>query len=332
MTKKKVLSFLLGIIVIILWFYLVDIEAVFTYLDQINGWWIIVAITLSLLHTFISAYKLTIFLNLIKKLSTFYIWGLLYIGAVVSLLTSFPAGGFSMAYLLKTRTKIGYHKIVGILLVDYMVNVLVTIIIAFVGILYFIYSGKLIMPFVSLDKNFYIIIGLGIIGLTFINVLLKTLLKRNIFFNKLFVMYSQYRKGIILYKNNWNIIMHAIILACINASIGGLMIVTYYKAFSVDINYIHVLLSINILSLLNTLPGLPFKLGQYELLSVITLPTLLSIDKNLVFTVAFIEHSINLSISFLLGFIAVYFLHDELISTFFLKLRDFAVRKGKDHL
>lgn len=329
---KKVLSVLIGLTVIILWFYLVDIEAVLLYLDQINGWWILVAISLSLFHTFLSAYKLTLFLNIIKKISTFYIWGLLYIGAVVSLLTSLPAGGFSMAYLLKTKTKIGYRKIVGILLVDYMVNVLVTICLALIGILYFIYSGKLGLPIISMDVKFYIFLGLGFIGLMYIIVLSKVPSKRNVFFSKLLFMYSQYRKGIILYKNNWKIFVKATILAGINAFISGLMIVAYYKAFSINLNYINVLLSINILSLLNTLPGLPFKIGQYEILSVITLPTLLSVDKNLVFTVAFIEHTINLSVSFLLGFVAVYFLHGELFSSVFLKLRTFAVKKGKDHL
>jgi len=329
---KKVLSVLIGLTVIILWFYLVDIEAVLLYLDQINGWWILVAISLSLFHTFLSAYKLTLFLNIIKKISTFYIWGLLYIGAVVSLLTSLPAGGFSMAYLLKTKTKIGYRKIVGILLVDYMVNVLVTICLALIGILYFIYSGKLGLPIISMDVKFYIFLGLGFIGLMYIIVLSKVPSKRNVFFSKLLFMYSQYRKGIILYKNNWKIFVKATILAGINAFISGLMIVAYYKAFSINLNYINVLLSINILSLLNTLPGLPFKIGQYEILSVITLPALLSVDKNLVFTVAFIEHTINLSVSFLLGFVAVYFLHGELFSSVFLKLRTFAVKKGKDHL
>lgn len=330
--SKKVLSVLIGLTVIILWFYLVDIEAVLLYLDQINGWWILVAISLSLFHTFLSAYKLTLFLNIIKKISTFYIWGLLYIGAVVSLLTSLPAGGFSMAYLLNTKTKIGYRKIVGILLVDYMVNVLVTICLALIGILYFIYSGKLGLPIISMDVRFYIFLGLGFIGLICIIVLSKVPSKRNVFYSKLLFMYSQYRKGIILYKNNWKIFVKTTFLAGINAFISGLMIVAYYKAFSINLNYINVVLSINILSLLNTLPGLPFKIGQYEILSVITLPTLLSVDKNLVFTVAFIEHTINLSVSFLLGFIAVYFLHGELFSSVFLKLRTFAVKKGKNHL
>lgn len=312
---KKIISILLVLLVIILWFYFIDVETVFLYFGQIKVRWVLAAILLSLLHTFLSAYKLSIFLNLIKKLSPFYIWGLLYIGAVISLLSSFPAGGFSMAYLLKTKTNVGYHKIVCILLVDYIVNILITLGIAMAGISYFIYYGKIKIPLVSIDTGFYILSGLSFIIIISKYVLTRIELNKYLFFKKLYVIYSQYKTGIMLYANKPRIIFQAIILAFINVLISGIMMVAYYKAFAAEINYLHLVFSINILSLLNTLPGLPFKLGQYELLSVITLPVLLNVDKNLIFSVAFVEHAINLSVSLLFGFTAVYFLHGELYAS-----------------
>jgi hypothetical protein len=101
----------------------------------------------------------------------------------------------------------------------------------------------------------------------------------------------------------------AICLIAIITIIGFIQSYLYFLAFSVKPSLIDLSLAISLFGIVNMLPGIPFKIGQFEATGVLLLTYLLHINKNILFSVLFIQHAAGITFSIIAGWVALLLLH-----------------------
>jgi uncharacterized membrane protein YbhN (UPF0104 family) len=79
-------------------------------------------------------------------------------------------------------------------------------------------------------------------------------------------------------------------------------------AFGLRPHIVDFVLAGSLLGILTLIPFTPLKLGQSEAAGVLTLPFLLHVDKNVVFTILFLQRVVSILYIFIVGFLSVYVL------------------------
>lgn len=296
-----------------LWFYFIDIHKIINYWQKVDIIYVLIAIALGVLQNFVAVSKLKLLLTLLGRISTLSLWAIGYLAAVLSTITVIPTGGISMVYYAKKKLSATYGKTIAVFLVDYLLNITITLLLAFSGFLFFSSIGKI--KGIGLDLPSILSIALIIVSFLILIFIIfkshftsdKKLIKNKIFL-KFISLFRQTKDGFLLASKAPLLLSTAFALAVINSMLGALEIFFYFKAFEVSLNFFTLLLAVNILAVFAYLPGAPTKLGQFEFFSLLTLPFLLSLNANVVFAVMLFSHLIGITIMLLGGIISFYFL------------------------
>lgn len=297
---RKIFYLLLTLFFIFLWFRLVNVREAVILTLRANIFYIVLAAMLGFVQSFLSSLRLKTLLSIIGKVSILYIWPLSFIGALISLIFPFSIGGFAMTYFISRKLKTSYPKTFSILFVDYILPVLLTLALALLALLYF--SQKKVIAIRTdslLNMNLLIIFGLIIL------ILFSFFKLRISFFKKLF---TGLKRGFNLFSNAPLILGKAASLTLLVAILGFIQFYLYFIAFGMYPNAIAFLLANSLFGVLGLIPGAPTKLGQYETLGVLTLPYLLSLDKNSVFAALLTAHMISISSVLIVGLFSTYYM------------------------
>lgn len=310
--KKTIFYTLLAVFFIALWFYFVDLNKVIILIRKVNLIWIFLALALLFIQNYIAAVRLKILFLLYGKLPALKLMNLGYITGVASLITSLPTGGMSMVYLVKKKLAISYSKSLGVFLVSYFVDMFFTVLIAGLGVLYFIFYDK--FPAASFNPFFFSMIifisgfiALMLLILSSFKLIKISALKNTRFFHRLQEIIYSLIKAILQVLGSRKILLGTIFVTVIIEIVGYIHFWLYFQAFGVHVPLFKFILASSIFGVLNIMPGIPAKLGQQELFSLITLPFLLNLDPNIVLAVTLFNHVVGITFTFIMAWLSLRF-------------------------
>jgi uncharacterized protein (TIRG00374 family) len=308
---RNFVRLLIALVFIGLWFHLVDIEKAMYLIKGVEWNFVIVAVLVGLIRSFLRAFRLKILLSIISPISTWYAFGMSYISAAIS--TIFPTyiGGFSISYLLKNKLKTTYKKALAVVFLDFIVGVLFTIILAIIAVFYF-YKKEILLS--NYETQIQLVLFVLLVSGA---VLLIVIYKKYALFIK--GIFQRIKKSVLLFSKSQKILIRAVFLTIIVSLLMFLQSYLYFSALGLRPPILVFILAISIFNFLNLIPGVFAKIGQYETLGVLSLPYLLNIDKTAVFSTLLIQHIVNVSITLCAAAISIYFLKLEL--KFLKKLR-----------
>lgn len=289
---KKIFYLFLTIIFIFFWTIFVDIKEVLILYSNVNWLWVLVAVLMGIVQAFLASNKLRLLFSPLKKLSFLYVLALSYLGAFASLILHFSGGGFLMTYLLGKKLKTSYSTVFSIILVDFLIGVLINFIIAFLGIYFFISKDT----YASNFRNILILF----IAILAISIIFSVYLTRSL---------DKFRKGILILINSKNVLLKAFLISIVVQGLGLLSFYLYFKAFEITPPVLSFIFASAIFYLLNLIPGIPAKLGQHELIGLITFPALLNIKAEIILSVVLLSHVIGITLIIAEGLIATYYLN-----------------------
>jgi uncharacterized membrane protein YbhN (UPF0104 family) len=245
-----------------------------------NIGFIILAVTIGTLSSILISLRQKYLFKIVKKdVSLLYLWLAGAASMLASLIAPFYTGSLTFAYFISKKTKVSYPKIFGIVLLDFIIAMIFAVIFGFIGaivwgvtkplaaIIFLLLTLALVI-FIVKNKSFKVI---------------KTLLKE--------------RK--LIYKS-----LAISFLIFILGNIEGYL---FFLAFNIHLNLFYYVLATSLFGLLNLIPGLPAKLGQFELLGTLSYWYLLGVDKIQIGAVLLTQHLILLGISIVVGVVALGF-------------------------
>lgn len=276
---KILFFFILTVFFIFLWSKFVDYEKVIGYFLSINIYFIILAITLGVIQSLVSAFRLKNLFKIInvKKITLKDIWIGGWISAIVSLFVPFYAGGFLYAKILAQKGNIKYLKSFSILFLDFLINLVYIFTFGTFGAVYFGFKKP-------------VIIFLFLLLLVTVSVYMFRKKPLIISFNKI---------------KNYKYVLTAFVLGLITNLFGFVQIYLFFLAFGLNINILLFFLTQSLFNVINILPGAPLKFGQFELTGILTFSYLLGFDQSLISAIFTTQHVV--SIAMIVTFGVVFF-------------------------
>lgn len=135
----SVLSFLAFSVFLV---YSVDWGRLPNIISGVDSSWILASVIVRITIGVFATYRLRELLKIIgKPLKLFYVWNVANVGALISLLLPFSAGGFAMPYFLSKKLKSGYKKTLFMVFVDAYFVWPLMVIIGILSLIYFYSAG-----------------------------------------------------------------------------------------------------------------------------------------------------------------------------------------------
>jgi uncharacterized membrane protein YbhN (UPF0104 family) len=302
---KKFFYIIFTIILIGVWFYLIDFNIIRSIIYNVNWFYIFLATILGLIFSLLGSWRLKYLLSLVGEIPFKYVWSISNIGALISLISPFSLGGIMMPYIIAKKLRSSYIKIFPLIVLDAYISLPVGIILSIFAIIYFLKQRRIISSF-SFETPIVLIISILVL-IFFTGVFMAYLFFKQTI-RKTFIQLSQKIK-ILLDKKS--LFKRIILITLMMNIIGALSFYLYFLAFQMNPNIIDFILATNLLGILNIISLTPFKLGQYETAGILTLPYLLHLDINRVFTLLIISRALSLLTIILTGLFAIYLLRFE---------------------
>lgn len=134
---KKLTYIFLTFAFIFLIYYLVDFKSGILLIGKTKWYFLVLAVLIGILNSFLVAMRLQNTFSLRKKLLLKYFWALSNIGSMISIILPFSAGGFSMAYFLSKKAKTTYTKALSLIIIDMLLGISPILIMSPLAIYYF---------------------------------------------------------------------------------------------------------------------------------------------------------------------------------------------------
>jgi len=298
--KRQIILVLSSVFFIFLWFRLVDFRQAIGLIKQTRWLLIVLAIFFGLIYSLFSIWRLKVLLAIFGNISFWYLWLASWFSGLISLIFAFSLGGFGFAYLIAQKGKISYKKAFAILLVDYLIGIFLTFFFGAIALVYF--GQKKLLSIKPELGSIFFIGGLLIILAIFLILLLR---KKSGLVKKSAAKLKSFLALFLSLRSVWGSVA---ILTLLMILIGFFQSYLFFVAFRMKPAILPLFLTGSLLGILNLLPGVPGKIGQYETFAVLTYPYLLGLDKEAVFAAFLLQHLISLSLTFVFGGAALYFL------------------------
>ena len=303
---RKIFFVLITVFFIILLFRLVNVREAIDLIFKANLLLVALATIIGVFQTYIATFRMKILVSIIAKVNIFYFFWMGYLTSLLSTVFPFFVGGFSFALLLSKKIKTSYPKAFSIVLIDFGFGVVVTLVLAIISILYF--GSRRILKISSAGFGNIFLIALFVLAISVMVFLLSH--KKKNFVN----LFTKIKKGIALFAESKEILVKAALLTFPITFLHFISLYLFFLAYGIKPNFVDFIFATSLLSTLNLIPGAIAKIGQYETLGVLTLPYLLSLDKNVVFSALLLQHAISLVTIGTLGVISAFYLRSEFIN------------------
>ncbi|MFC1711410.1 flippase-like domain-containing protein [Patescibacteria group bacterium] len=276
------------------WFRLIDWPQLVSFLEKANLIFLIPILLLMIGNSLLSSWRFKILMQPVGKASVFYFWRINLIGSLTSLIIPFRAGAFLRTYLFKNKFASSFSTCFAISFLDSLI---------------------VLFPLVLFSPIFFLP-GLILFGLfwffgrsqTFRRLILslikksplgKDLKKRGlrllVNFKKSFVMVSKKREILVL----------PFFLSILGYFLKALGMYLFFWMLGARVEFFSLLMALATFSLSNLIPGLPVKIGQYELFGLLIFTFFIPVDKNLVAAVLLLSHFIGITFVLAAGFLSI---------------------------
>lgn len=289
---------------IFFWFYLVDFAKVVKILQQASLQFIVYAIFIGIIITVLTNLRLQAIMSLIgQRIPFIYLLTVNFFTSLLSTIFPFSAGGFVLAYLLAKKIKQSYIRVFSLLFFDYLLVVVPIVLLGPIAVYYFLTQGIITLALDTISWNsILLIVVFSILALTILGFIYRKAEKIKNQAKSLFSLLLQSK--VVLFQ--------VALLTVVMVFFGNLSSYLYFLAFDMHPNIIAFVLAGALIGILNILPGTPMKIGQQEVIGVLTLPYLLHVDKDRIFAMLLVSHVIGIVITILCGIWAQYVLGFDL--------------------
>ncbi|MFV1917535.1 MAG: YbhN family protein [Patescibacteria group bacterium] len=301
---RKIFHLFLVLFFVYLLLRLVDVNQVVGLITSAKWQLVLLAILVGILQSFFGAARLKTLFSIVDEVSISYIWPLSYVGALISLILPFSIGGFSMAYFLTKKVKVSYVKSFAILFVDFAMGVIIILILAFIGLVYFSEKRLLSVETIGFNGTLGLLLA-GFIALIIIVFLLAIKWPLSNLSGRL-------KQTFFIFSKSKAVLAKAALVALVVAMIGFGRIYLYFMAFGMKPPAFEFILAISLFGLLVLIPGVLAKIGQYETFGILTLPYLLDLDKNSIFATLLVAHTISIFVILVAGMLSASYLKIDL--------------------
>ncbi|KKQ13721.1 MAG: hypothetical protein US28_C0046G0006 [Candidatus Daviesbacteria bacterium GW2011_GWA1_36_8] len=276
--KKKLLFILLNLLLLVIWIRIIDLNAFLNSFKGTEYVYIIISTFLGIITSLIISFRQKILIKSAgKNISVFFLWSRGFITSIASILLPFFSGGLLIAFLIAQKTKLKYLTVFSLLIIDFLLGLTISFFFAAIATIKWGIDNPLVL------------IGFGGLVLFFITVVIFT--NRDKFKN--------------IVKFNSKTIFKISSLTIVIFILGMIQSYLYFVAFNLHIDLIDFILATSVFGILGLLPGLPFKLGQYEFMGVISYVFLLGLNKDVVSAVLLTQHLVSITVSFAVGLLFV---------------------------
>ena len=299
---KIIFYTIVACICIAILYYFVDFHSVSKLLLKVKWEYIILSVILGTLSSILLTLRIKMLLDPVDKVPLLFLWMSGLATGLLSLISSLSIGGFLLPYLVSKKAKISYAYTFAVLLFLYLINAFQIILQSIFAVIFFAQKKIIAIKFEQIPSTY----GVGLIiliGVCFAAFLLGKMLNKKIKFARIF----QLRKELTCLKTQktfWQLFSITIVITVL----GLFEFYLYFVSMGVYPRIIDLLFATSIMSLLGLLPGIPLKIGQYEAFGILTLPYLLHIDKNNIFTILLLQHLVSTICMIVFGFISLYVL------------------------
>ncbi|OPX26264.1 MAG: hypothetical protein B1H05_02590 [Candidatus Cloacimonas sp. 4484_140] len=286
--KKIILGILVGIVLLTVWLYFIDINSVLNHLKKVKIHFVILASFLYLLSYFIRSVrwqKILAPVCKIKIMNAFTIW---IAGNFLNYIIPIRAGEFAKSYFLKRTKGVPISKSLPSIFIDKVFDSFsIFIVIALIPLLQVNISKPLLILIFLLIAVF--IIGVGILIISTVNkpFVVKILTKFFFFIpkkfkTKFFEIIEIFVEGVGLFKHHSNILPSVIGLTIIAVLIDSVYFFFMFRAFAQVIPFPIILFGYTLIYLSYILPTPPAQIGSNELIMVLVFSVGLGLNKDMV--------------------------------------------------
>lgn len=303
--KAQSLRLLLAVVLIYIWFKLVNVSELVNLLGQINIAWFIPVVLILIINLFLSIFRLQLLLKPRFNVSYFYLLKLNVVGSVASIVAPANAGGFLRAFLLKGKVKSSYSSVFGFILADFIVTVITVVVFGIAGFAYFTITKSISAPtglvaiaLVLVISGFVLLLKPkwgNLAGDFAISKLIPEKFSRR--FKK---MNQDYWKAYMSLSGNLPKLALIMSISVFMYILSGASIYFLFRSFGVYPSLISAVFANSIFSLINIVPTSPAKVGQYELVGLLVFTNLLNLETNLVAAATLLSHVIGLTFALLI--------------------------------
>lgn len=292
--------------VIIISFYFVDSKEVLRSISNINWFWFSLSMLLTIITSLLGSLRLKIILNLITNISLFFVWAIGHIAGLISFVLPFSAGGLAMVGFISKKSKVSYEKTFFALFLNNMVVYVFGTLLGILGVIFFM-RKKLLAVNYDLDYNFLLLTTIFFILLLIIIFAVSKFRIKSIN-----VLLLKFKQNIGFFIKSKIVLLKVIVLTVLITFTQIIQLYFLYNAFGMYPPLIDLFLATNLIILMGIIPLGIIKYGQFEIVGILTLPYLLNLDKNKIFTLLLTAHMASLIIMLIGSMLSLYYLKLDL--------------------
>lgn len=300
----------LGLILLVAWFKIIDLETLKQYLHQIKIWWAITALAMYAIAYFVRSIRWRLLLGNVYKGSVFEVWNYYMGGMLVNYIIPIRLGEVSKSLLLKKNHDVPISKSLPTVFIDKLFDLL--------PIVFLI----VLSPFLPVPLNFTVKLIMAVLFIIFfifgfiLFLSLKNSGKTARMLSKIqYVLPRKVRPRFANFSDKFvsnlavirNVsIISLIALTIISVSIEALYFLFMFKAFGSTISYMTVFFGYTLVNLSYILPTPPLQAGSLEFVIYLVFVIAFAQGKDLITSMITFAHAITGLLIFVLGFVSLF--------------------------
>lgn len=305
--KIYIIRVILAALFLFIWFKLVDIVELLSLLSQIQAVWLLPVVLIFLVTAILGVFRLKILLEPTFPASFLYLLKLNIIGSAASIVAPANFGGFLRAYLLKKKFEAPFSRAFGFILLDFLFTLGTVFLIGLPAIVFFTPRAGGVEYYL-----FFLLVAIAIFLVVLIAILSPQEAKRVSFFiigkirptrlrERLERQIEELWKAFLVLSKTPIRLISAFLLSLAIFLLSGISIFFLFVSFGVLINPAVVIPVYAIFGMANSIPAVPAKVGQYELIGLVIFTTFLDVETNVVAGVVLLLHILGITFSLILA-------------------------------
>lgn len=293
---KITLSVLLGLILLSIWLYFIDLSEMLSYLKNLDFHYVITAGTLYLVAYLFRSLRWRQLLSPIIKVGILQSYGIWMSGNFINYLIPIRAGELAKPYYIKKLKGVPISNSLPSVFIDKLFDLLAIVIVI------------ILIPFLQIELSQYLhflifaLAGLLLVGII---ILLGAIHFRNnltYFFEKiLFFVPNRFEEkflevmhlffdGIAIFKGHSKILLISVLLTFAAVITDSLFFYSLFRAFGADIFFFKILFGYTLIYLSYVLPQPPAQIGSNQLMMVLIFSVGFGLDKELASAIMTFSH------------------------------------------
>jgi len=307
-----IIGIIIGIIFLGLWFLLVDVDQVWSYLSRLNIFHLILFTFFYIFAYFIRSYRWRLILKPIFKMKVLESFFYFMAGMLINYLVPIRAGEVAKSFFLKKNEGVQISKSLPSIFIDKLTDLFpIIIIIILIPILAIPVSKTLTWIIVAILLMYVIFLFILIFSMKSPENMHKILMKFSFFFSikfksKLEEFYTSFIEGmgILRGRRKDTIIIYLLTIAAVFSE--GFFVYMIFRSLGLqDVGFIKIVFGYTLMNLTYILPTPPAQIGSNEFMWIIIFSFALGLNRNLTGAAVATVHILTTIVIFTIGAISL---------------------------